>query len=91
MFLKTGSLLPLLRMGRHDLGGGAQWLWGWALERAASVNADATAIKKIETAASAKTELAVNYKCNVCYSVEQDYFPQCPACGAWNTVTSFLP
>jgi lipopolysaccharide biosynthesis regulator YciM len=90
MFLQTGSLLPLLRIIKHGIGGGGAWLYGWALEHGSLVKADEAALRKLETWARSGAETTVNYRCGVCNSVEQDYFPQCPSCGAWNAVSATI-
>lgn len=81
MFFQTGSLLPLIMMEKHGLGGAGIYQWG--LENNSSGKADVGSLSKL--AAGSK---AAGYRCTVCNAVENDYLPQCPSCGAWNAVAA---
>ncbi|MBI3581875.1 MAG: tetratricopeptide repeat protein [Nitrospinae bacterium] len=83
MFFKTGSLLPLLRMVKHGLGG--EGFYDWVVESANSARADAAAAGKIAYAARSGGDLGVDYRCAACNAVEADYFAQCLSCGAWSS------
>ncbi len=60
------------------------------LELYAAPTPDDAAIKALEQALKSQRSAFVQYRCQACGVPEAEYFPQCPACGAWNAAAPHI-
>ena len=60
------------------------------LELHAAPAPDNAAIAALEKALASEWAAFVKYRCQACGVPEDDYFPQCPSCGAWNAAVPHI-